>query len=118
MGWYEWLVSRNVPNVSPAEAYKRLQAGTNIIVVDVRQRSETASGMVAGSVVIPLTEFSRRMEELPRDRPIMTICRSSHRSPIAARQLKRAGYDVTNIKGGIIGWLRAGLPLAHGGQDG
>lgn len=116
MGWYEWLVSRNVPNVSPAEANKRLQADADIIVVDVRQPSETASGVVAGSVVIPLSEFGRRMAELPRDRPIMTICRSSHRSPIAARQLKRAGYDVTNIKGGIIGWLRAGLPLVRPGS--
>ena len=111
MGWYERLISRNVPNISPAEAYKRLQGNAKVIIVDVRQPLETASGTIPGAVLIPLSEFGRRMAELPRDRPILTICRSSHRSPIAARQLKRAGYDVTNVSGGTLAWQRAGLPM-------
>ena len=118
MGWYERLISRNVPNISSAEAYKRLQANANVVIVDVRQPMETASGTIPGAVMIPLTEFGRRMSELPRDRPILTICRSSHRSPIAARQLKSAGYDATNVSGGTIAWQRAGLPMTHGGPGG
>jgi rhodanese-related sulfurtransferase len=62
-------------------------------------------------VLIPLTEFSRRLGELPRDQPILTICRSGHRSPLAARQLRQAGYDVTDVDGGTMAWERAGLPL-------
>lgn len=116
MGWYERLISRNVPNITPAEAYKRIQEEPEVIIVDVRQPVETASGTVPGAVLIPLTEFGRRMEELPRDRPILTICRSSHRSPIAARQLKQAGYNVTNVSGGTIGWQKAGLPMTRGGD--
>lgn len=111
MGWYERLISRNVPNISPAEAFRRLQEEPDWIIVDVRQPIETSSGTVPGAVLIPLTEFGRRMEELPRDRPILTICRSSHRSPIAARQLKQAGFNVTNVSQGTIGWQRAGLPF-------
>ena len=111
MGWYERLISRNVPNVSPQEAYRRLQENADVVIVDVRQPIETNSGIVPGSVLIPLTEFGRRLTELPRDRPILTICLSSHRSPIAARQLKKAGYDVTNVSGGIEVWRRAGLPF-------
>lgn len=118
MGWYERLISRNVPNISPAEAYKRLQGDAKVVIVDVRQPLETASGTIPGAVLIPLSEFGRRMAELPRDRPILTICRSSHRSPIAARQLKRAGYDVTNISGGTLAWQRAGLPFTHGDEGG
>lgn len=118
MGWYERLISRNVPNISPAEAYKRLQGDAKVVIVDVRQPMETASGTIPGAVLIPLSEFGRRMAELPRDRPILTICRSSHRSPIAARQLKRAGYDVTNVSGGTLAWQRAGLPMTHGGHGG
>ena len=104
MGWNERLISRHVPNISPEEAYRLLQSDPRVIIVDVRQPVETASGSVPGAVLIPLTEFGRRMEELPRDRPILTICRSSHRSPIAARRLKRAGYEVTNVLGGTMGW--------------
>ncbi|MBK7219522.1 MAG: rhodanese-like domain-containing protein [Candidatus Promineofilum sp.] len=62
-------------------------------------------------MLIPLTEFGRRLGELPRDRPILTICRSGHRSPLAARQLRQAGYDVTDVDGGTMAWERAGLPL-------
>lgn len=113
MGWYERLISRNVPNISPGEAYRRLQEEAGVIIVDVRQPIETAAGSVPGAVLIPLTEFGRRLAELPRDRPILTICRSSHRSPIAARQLKQAGYDVTNVSGGTMAWEKAGLPLTR-----
>lgn len=113
MGWYERLISRNVPNVSPKEAYRRLQENADVMIVDVRQPIETESGSVPGAVLIPLTEFGRRLAELPRDRPILTICRSSHRSPIAARQLKKAGYDVTNVSGGTEAWRKAGLPFGR-----
>ena len=79
--------------------------------MDVRQPVETRAGSVPGAVLIPLTEFGRRLGELPRDRPILTICRSGHRSPVAARQLRRAGYDVTDVAGGTMAWEKAGLPL-------
>lgn len=116
MGWYERLISRRVPNLSPEEAYRLLQNDPRVLIVDVRQPVETRSGSVPGAVLIPLTEIGRRMEELPRDRPILTICRSSHRSPIAARRLKQAGYDVTNVLGGTIAWSAAGLPLTRDGD--
>jgi rhodanese-related sulfurtransferase len=68
-------------------------------------------------VFIPLTEFAGRLSELPRDRPILTICRSSHRSPLAARQLQRAGYNVTNVSGGTMAWEKAGLPFGDSTQS-
>ena len=105
------IFGAKVVSVSPAEAYGRLQDDPRVLVVDVRQPLETRSGTIPGAVMIPLTEFGRRIAELPRDRPILTICRSSHRSPIAARQLKRAGYDVVNIDEGMLGWAKAGLPV-------
>lgn len=111
MGWFESLISPGVKNISPREAYLRLQNDPELVIVDVRQPVETDGGTVAEAVLIPLTEFGRRMGELPKDRPILTICQSSHRSPIAARQLKAAGYRVTNVAGGISAWKKAGLPL-------
>lgn len=106
------LLSGGVATISPEEAYRRLQDDPATLIVDVRQPLETQSGSVPGAVLIPLTEFGRRMAELPRDRPILTICRSSHRSPIAARQLKRAGYNVTDVAGGTMAWRKAGLPMS------
>lgn len=110
MGLLDMLFGPRVPQISVSEAHRRLQEN-NVVIVDVRQPAETGTGTVPGAVLIPLTEFSRRFEELPRDRPVLTICRSSHRSPMAARQLQKAGYDVTDVKGGMIAWERADLPV-------
>ena len=110
-----WLLSalrgERVRSITAEEAHGLLRSDPRAIIVDVRQPVETRAGSVPGAVLIPLTEFGRRMAELPRDRPILTICRSGHRSPLAARQLKQAGYDVTNVEGGTLAWERAGLPL-------
>ena len=117
MGLFERLFGGGVATIDPAEARRRILADPRVVLVDVRQPVETASGSVPGAVLIPLTEFGRRLAELPRDRPILTICRSGHRSPLAARQLKQAGYDVTNVGGGMIAWQKAGLPLEQPGRD-
>jgi len=113
MGILGALFAGKTPTISAREAYRRLQEDASVVIVDVRQPIETRSGTVPGAVLIPLTEFAGRMEELPRDRPILTICRSGHRSPLAARQLKRAGYQVTNVAGGTLAWQKAGLPLVE-----
>jgi len=42
---------------------------------------------------------------------IVTVCRSGHRSGLAARGLRHAGYRVENLDGGMKAWAHAGLPL-------
>ncbi|MBP6787773.1 MAG: rhodanese-like domain-containing protein [Candidatus Promineofilum sp.] len=111
MGLLSALWGKRVAQIEPEEASRRLREDKRVVIVDVRQPVETRGGSVPGAVLIPLTEFGRRLDELPRDRPILTICRSGHRSPLAARQLKRAGYDVTDVAGGTMAWERAGLPI-------
>lgn len=111
MGILDMFFGPRVPQISVQEAQQRLTAEQPPIIVDVRQPAEVAEGSVPGAVFIPLTEFSRRYQELPQDRPILTICRSSHRSPMAARQLIKAGYDVTDVAGGMLAWQAAGLPV-------
>ena len=48
---------------------------------------------------------------------VITICRSGHRSARAARTLRRAGYQVENLRGGIRSWAKAGLPLERPGDS-
>lgn len=114
MGLFERMFGGGVATIDPAEAHRRLLADPRAVLVDVRQPVETAAGNVPGAILIPLTDFRRRIGELPRDRPILTICRSGHRSPLAARQLRRAGYDdVVNVGGGMIAWQKVGLPVTR-----
>lgn len=117
MGIFDWLFGSKVRQISVREAYELLQADEPPVIVDVRQPIETRAGTAPGAVLIPLTEFGRRYQELPRDRPILTICRSSHRSPIAARRLAKAGYKVLDVKGGMLAWEAAHLPVVQAQHD-
>ena len=81
------------------------------VVVDVRQPQEWRASHIDGALHIPLTQLSGRLAQLPLDKTIITVCRSGHRSAIAARTLTHAGHDVLNLKGGMNAWARTGLPV-------
>ena len=60
-------------------------------------------------------ELPDRLAELPRDRPVATICASGYRSSVAASLLRQAGFtDVSWVAGGVPTWEAAGLPVDIG----
>ncbi|HZS30139.1 MAG TPA: rhodanese-like domain-containing protein [Gaiellaceae bacterium] len=85
--------------------------GRGVFVLDVRQPSEWRHGHIRGSENVPLAQLTRRLDRFPRDRTIVTVCASGHRSAVAARALRRAGYEVENLKGGMHAWARRKLPI-------
>jgi rhodanese-related sulfurtransferase len=101
---------RRTPGIDAAEAADRLAART-VVIVDVRQDAEWKKGHIKGALHIPLTRLSGRLQQLPHDTAIVTVCRSGHRSALAARTLTRHGHQVLNLRGGMNAWARAGLPL-------
>lgn len=116
LSWLKSVLARLLgppaARIEPQEAFRRQRDdAAQVLMVDVRQPAEYGSGTIPGATLIPLTELGQRMEELPRERRILTICRSGHRSLIAARRLNKAGYDVLDVAGGIDAWRRAGLPV-------
>lgn len=58
-----------------------------------------------------LGQLDGRRSGLPRDRQIITVCRSGRRSALAARQLSVQGYSATNLAGGMVAWAASGLPV-------
>lgn len=116
MSIFDWLFGAKARQISVQEAYVLLQNANPPLLVDVRQPAETQAGVIEGAVLIPLTEFGERYTELPQERQILTICRSSHRSPLAARRLLKAGYNVLDVQGGTNAWEQAGLPMQKGDQ--
>ena len=101
-------------SVNAAEARARIDAKERLYLLDVRQPDEFAAGHISGAKLIPLDELSQRMNELPKDRPILCICRSGSRSSMATRQLAGAGFEAINLSGGMIGWQNAGFPIKRG----
>lgn len=85
------------------------------VIIDVRSASEVAeTGYIEGSVNIPVLEFWTRLSEIPQDKAakIVITCASGHRGAIAAMALRMNGYtEVTNLAGGVGGWIAADLPV-------
>jgi hydroxyacylglutathione hydrolase len=83
------------------------------LTIDVREPEEFAHGHVPGAINIPQCDLATRIEELPRDRAIFTICQGGFRSLRAAQFLSQIGYDqVINVVGGTGAWQDAGKPIA------
>jgi hydroxyacylglutathione hydrolase len=98
------------------ELAARLNGGPDApIVLDVRQHYEWVEGHIPGSLFLMGGDLPDRLAELPRDRPIMTICRTANRSAVAAGVLAQAGFtDVTWVDSGVPSWRRAGYPIEIG----
>jgi len=78
-----------------------------VTLLDVRELAELSGdlGSVEGSLHIPLGELRERLDEVPRDKPVVCVCRSGRRSAQACTILEKAGVEhVANSAGGMIRW--------------
>jgi rhodanese-related sulfurtransferase len=83
------------------------------VLVDVRERVEWNAGHAPEALHLPLSRLMTGAQ-LPGSgakRPVVTVCRSGHRSRQAARLLAARGVDVVDVRGGMTAWERAGLPV-------
>lgn len=91
-----------------------------VSVLDVRTKIETdeESARIADAQLIPIDELRTRKEEVPKNKPVMIICRSGKRSVLAYTILKEAGWaQVANIAGGLLRWQTEGLPTVQSTAD-
>jgi glyoxylase-like metal-dependent hydrolase (beta-lactamase superfamily II)/rhodanese-related sulfurtransferase len=98
--------------VSIDELDALLEQGAELI--DVREKDERDSGYIAGSRNIPYRLLALGEADLPRDRPIVTICETGPRAAIAASILSARGFDAHAVaNGGIDSWAAAGKPTVE-----
>ncbi|NPV69004.1 MAG: molybdopterin-synthase adenylyltransferase MoeB [Anaerolineae bacterium] len=89
------------------EVKARLDAGDNLLILDVREPQEWAISAIPGTLRIPKGEVLSRLEELPADRDIVVHCRTGIRSADVIRMLQERGYTrLYNMAGGINAWAR------------
>jgi adenylyltransferase/sulfurtransferase len=88
------------------ELKKRLDAGDDVFILDVREPNEYQICRIPGSVLIPLGELPRRYAELPSDKDIVALCKMGGRSAKATDFLQSVGVKrVKNLRGGILDWI-------------
>jgi hydroxyacylglutathione hydrolase len=100
-----------VPQITPADLAPQV-AAADVQVVDVRSANEWRSGHIQSAMHVPLGELPDRLDEIPRDRPVIVHCQAGTRSVIAASVFERGGRRrVVNLVGGLDAWQDAGFPV-------
>ena len=104
-----------VRDVAPGEA-TRLLNHENAIMIDMRSDRDFRDGHIVNAVHAPAdnSDMSARLEKY-RDRPLIVYCRSGQRSMPVCSKLRKQGFEkVYNLKGGVLGWQQADLPVSKG----
>jgi molybdopterin/thiamine biosynthesis adenylyltransferase/rhodanese-related sulfurtransferase/molybdopterin converting factor small subunit len=92
--------------ITPVELKRRLDAGEQLQIVDVREPNEYQINRIPGTTLIPLGELPRRYQELDLDREIVLHCKMGGRSAKAQDFLRTVGVTNTkNLKGGVLAWI-------------
>ena len=102
-----------IPQVGPAELQSRLEAGEQVVVIDVREPDEFAKGKIPGAYTIPRGVLEMQVDgRLPLDTTVVLYCGAGARSALACKSLAEMGYDkVENLEGGWQSWVGSGLPV-------
>jgi len=94
-----------VQPITPGELRQRLDAGEDLVLLDVREPEEVALCRIEGSLMIPMGELSVRHVELDPDRPTVCVCHHGVRSAHVAAALARLGFEqLYNLTGGVDRW--------------
>ena len=85
--------------------YDQVETMGNALLLDVRRNEEFRADRIPQSVHMPLDELRERIQELPKDRPLIITCRTGVRSYAAYRILKQSGFShLSNLSGGYISY--------------
>lgn len=101
---------RKIPVIDASKARELKDAGA--IVIDVREAGEHRRAHIPGARNVPLTEVESRLDDIPRDTPVVVHCKLGNRGALAAKRLHELGFEnVHNLAGGIEAWKDAELPV-------
>jgi sulfur dioxygenase len=96
------------------------QHSSQVLLLDVREPDEFRGelGHIVGAELVPLQALPSTAAGLPRERPIVTVCRSGGRSGQAALTLRELGFArVASLEGGMTSWNSQSLPVEYGSQS-
>ncbi|GFN31801.1 rhodanese-like domain-containing protein [Paenibacillus xylaniclasticus] len=92
--------------ISTDELRSKLEQGDKLYLIDVREPDEWEGGHIAEAVNFPLSQLPVKLGELTTkgEEPYIIICRSGNRSSRACEYLAAQGFEVVNVKGGMLNW--------------
>lgn len=109
------IATQRFASLTPAAAVK-LMNNEDVVVLDVREPSETAAGgRIAKAIQIPFSGLAKRIGELEKHKQntLLVYCKSGARAGAACRELSKHGFDkVFSLNGGMLAWQDAHLPIS------
>jgi rhodanese-related sulfurtransferase len=80
--------------------------GSDVVLLDVRTAKERSASNIHGSIHIPINELAREIDKLERykSKEIVCFCQTGSRSLVAAARLKKLGFKVAHLAGGMGEW--------------
>ena len=108
------IATQRFASLTPASAVQ-LMNKEDVVVLDVREPSETVGGKISKAIQIPSSGLSKRVGELEKHKQstVLVYCKTGARSAAACRELSKHGFDkVVSLNGGIMAWQEAHLPIS------
>lgn len=90
--------------ITADELQRRVEAGEELNIIDVREDDEVAAGMIPGAKHIPLGEIADRTGELDAEKEYHMVCRAGRRSEMACSILESHDINTINVEGGMTAW--------------
>ena len=103
-----------IKEIDVNELKSKIDSGEKFFFIDCREQNEWDETHVAGSTLLPLSEFQEKYEEVLTDKnaSVAILCRSGKRSMNACMFLLSKGYtDLNNVEGGILAWQGSGFAV-------
>lgn len=101
-----------IKEIDSYDLQARIDAGDDILLLDIRSAGELLHGMLPNADHLPMHLIPVRMNELPTDKDVVLYCHSGARSYHACAYLGQQGFDnAINLRGGILDWARSGYQL-------
>lgn len=96
------------------EEGRQLFESKQVLMFDIREPKEHATGVASGAVLLPMSQLNQRLNEIPKDpaQPVLLICNTQNRSGKVAQSMKDAGWtNVRYVHGGMSTWAQNGWPM-------
>ncbi|KPB05332.1 rhodanese-like domain-containing protein [Bacillus sp. CHD6a] len=93
-----------IQTITTDELKKKLDAGEELHLVDVREDEEIETGKIKQAEHIRMGDIPENLDKLDKNKEYIVICRSGRRSENVCHYLQDQGYKVTNMVGGMLEW--------------
>jgi rhodanese-related sulfurtransferase len=101
----------SIKSISVSELHAMASQGKDLVIIDVRTRSEYNRGHIPAALNLHGTPLRSHLSELPSTTKVAIVCQSGGRSQLACEGLRRDFQGLLNVDGGTAAWIRAGLPV-------